>query len=130
MAALLFFVPRRWTRHQMSQALEDPNHPIIERPFEYRVTGFAFHRALDDSIESYADLTLQRDDVIRRLRFLGPQSISIEEGFPNGSGMFIADVRHRGLEGLGVRVDDFESSGGAIRFWARTVIDLDIANPG
>ena len=112
----------------MNQAFEDPEHPIIERAFEYRVIGFCFHRVLDGSEESYIDLTLQHAEAVRRLRFLSPQSISIEDGFPEGSGMFIADVRHRGLDRLGVRVDDFEASSGAIRFWARTVIDLDTTN--
>ena len=103
----------------------DPDHPIIERPFEYRVVGFFFHRTLDDSEEAYLDLSLQREQVVRRLRFFSPRDISIEEGFPHGAGMYIADVRQRGLDGLGVQVGDFEASGDAIRFWARTVIDLD-----
>jgi len=112
----------------VNEAFDDPDHPIIDRPSEFRVIGFAFQRALDDSTEPYIDLTLQRGDTVRRLRFLGPRSISIEDGFPEGCGMFIADVRHHGLDGLGVRVDDYEASGGAIRFWARTVIDLDTTN--
>ena len=87
--------------------------------------GFCYHRTLDASEEAYVDLTLQDGGRVRRLRFLAPQTISIGEGFPNGLGMYIADVRHRGLEGLNVRVDDYEASGGEIRFWARTVIDLD-----
>ena len=104
----------------------DPDHPIIKHPFRYRVVGFCFHRTLDDSEESYLDLTLQHEQVVRRLRFLSPQDISVEEGFPHGAGMYISDVRQRGLDQLGVRVGDFEAMGGAIRFWARTVIDLDI----
>ncbi len=104
---------------------DDPDHPIIEHPFRYRVVSFCFHRTLDDSEEAYLDLSLQHEQVVRRLRFFSPQDISIEEGFPHGAGMYIADVRQRGLDGLGVRVGDFEAMGGAIRFWARTVIDLD-----
>lgn len=103
----------------------DSDHPIIEYPFKYRVVGFCFHRTLDDSEESYLDLSLQREQIVRRLRFFSPRDISIEEGFPHGAGMYIADVRQRGLDGLGVRVDDSESSRGAIRFWARAVVDLD-----
>ena len=109
----------------MNDSFKDPEHPIIDRPFEYQVIGLAFFRTLDGSEESYIDLTLRRDTYIRRLRFLSPQSLSIEEGFPDWGGMVILDVRHRGLDRLGVRVDDFEASPGAIRFWARTVIDLD-----
>jgi hypothetical protein len=37
------------------------------------------------------------------------------------SGLVIRDIRARGLAGLGVMVDDFEGSGGAVRFYARTV---------
>ena len=103
----------------------DPDHPIIARPFEYRVVGFCFHRTLDDSEESYIDLSLQREQVVRRLRFFSPRNVSVEEGFPEGCGMYIADVRQCGLDGLGVRVGDFEASPGAIEFWARTVSDLD-----
>ena len=103
----------------------DPDHSIIEHPCRYHVVGFCFHRTLDDTEESYIDLSLQHGQVVRRLRFFSPRDVSIEEGFPEGSGMYIADVRLRDLDGLGVRVGDFEAMGGAIRFWARTVIDLD-----
>ena len=37
------------------------------------------------------------------------------------SGLVISDVRGRKLDRLGVRVDDFEASPGAVRFWARHV---------
>ncbi len=103
----------------------DPDHPIIAHPSGYRVIGFSYQRTLDHSEEAYIDLILQRDDVVRRLRFFGPRRVSIEEGFPEGGGMYIADVRQRGLEGLGVHVGDHEAAPGAIEFWARTVIDLD-----
>ncbi len=112
-------------RKAMTEQLEDPDHPIIERPNAYAVVGLYYHRTLDDSEEAYIDLTLQKGDVVRRLRFLSPQQISVGEGFPHGIGLYIADVRARGLEGLNVHVDDYECSGGEIRFWAREVIDLD-----
>ena len=80
----------------------DPDHPIIEHPCRYSVVGFCFHRTLDDTQESLIDLTLQREQTVRRLRFLSPQAISIGEGFPHGQGLFIADIRRRGLEGLTV----------------------------
>ena len=106
----------------------DPDHLIIAHPSRYRVVGFCFQRTLDDSEEAYIDLTLQCGEVMRRLRFFGPRRVSIEEGFPDGAGMYIADVRQRGLEGLGVHVGDYEASRGAIEFWARTVVDLDAPN--
>ena len=64
--------------HSMKEAFDDPNHPIIDRPFEYRITSFTYHRVLDGSEESHIDLVLQRGESVRRLRFLSPQSISIE----------------------------------------------------
>ena len=103
----------------------DPDHPIIEHPSSYCVIGFCFHRTLDGTQESHVDLILQREQTVRRLRFFSPQAISIGEGFPHGQGLFIADIRQRGLEGLAVEVGDFESSGGAIQFFARAVVDLD-----
>ena len=114
----------------MNESSVDPDHPIIDHPSAYQVIGFSFRRTLDGSIEPFIDLTLQHGEIVRRLRFLGPQSISIEDGFPDGCGMYIKDVRNRGLDGLGVLVDDYEASGGAIRFWARAVIDLDVEEKG
>jgi len=37
------------------------------------------------------------------------------------SGLMIKDLRARGLENVGVAVDDFEASAGAVRFVARSV---------
>ncbi len=71
-------------------------------------------------------MTLRKERVVRRLRFFSPRKIEIERGFPLPTGgMYFSDVRARGMEGLGVRVGDFEASPGSVRFWARDVIDLD-----
>jgi hypothetical protein len=105
----------------------DPDHPIIERPWEYQILLFCYHHDPDDWRNSYIDLSLGRGTTVRRLRFLGPQELQIERGcFPQPTGgMCILDVRHRQLEGIGVRVADFEASLGAVTFWAREVTDLD-----
>jgi hypothetical protein len=103
----------------------DPDHPIIQNPWQYRITGFSYKRSLADSQDSYIDLTLQKDEVVRRLRFHRPQDIRLDEGFPECSGLFISDVRERRLEGLAVRVGDFEASPGGVWFWAHSVEDLD-----
>ena len=108
--------------------VEDPDHPILDHPWEYEIVGFSYFRP-DDGTERYIDLTLRKDQVVRRLRFFGPQDIEIEKGFPSPTGgMYFSDVSARGLEGLGVRVADFEASPGAVRFWARAVIDLESVN--
>jgi hypothetical protein len=103
----------------------DPYHPIGDRPWEYELVGLSYYRALGREAESYLDLTLQKGDTIRRLRFLGPQDLQITAGFPYSGGLCILDVSGRGLEGLKVRVYNFEPLGGCPTFWARAVIDLD-----
>jgi hypothetical protein len=101
---------------------EDPRHPIIERPWQYRIVSFSYV----EGSEPYVDLALRKGDTTRRLRFLSPQGIEIENGFPSTTGgMCILDVQARGLEGIGVRLADFEASWGKVTLWARAVVDLD-----
>ena len=70
-------------------------------------------------------MTLKKGDTLRHFRFYSPQDLEIEKGFPSKTGGFcILDVSKRGLEGLGVRVDDLEARRGAVRFWAREVIEI------
>lgn len=103
----------------------DPDHPIIERLWEYRIERFCYENCQDYD-QSFIDLTLRKGACVKRLRFLSPRDLKIEEGFPGQTGgMEILDVRHRQLEGIGVRVGDFEAMMGAVTFWAAEVIDLD-----
>jgi hypothetical protein len=101
----------------------DPNHPVIERPFEYEIVEFSYIRPLDGS-EPYIDLGLVKGDTLRCLRFFDPRDIRITEGFPNSSGLAILDVSSRQMDRLGVRVINFEASDGCPEFWARDVVDL------
>lgn len=105
---------------------KDPDHPIIDQPWQYSIVDFHVH-ADSDTGESFIDMTLRREGVQRRLRFLDPQNIVIDEGcFPQPTGgMQILDVSHRQLDGLTVEVGDFENEGGAVTFCARQVVDLD-----
>jgi len=102
------------------------HHPIIDQPWQFSIAEFHYHVGLDGE-DSFIDLTLLRGTETRRLRFSSPVGFSVEEGlFPQPThGMQILDVRDRQLDGIGVEVSDFESSHGAIRFMARTVVDLD-----
>lgn len=109
----------------MSSERQDPDLPILERSWEYSIVGLAFRRSLDGSDEAYLDLTLQRGSDVRRFRFFSPQDIRLEDGFPAAPGLCFLDVSRRGMEGIRVRVDDYEAGGGGLRFWARDVIDLD-----
>jgi hypothetical protein len=104
----------------------DPDHPIIDRPFEYEIVELCYHHDPDDGRNTYLDLTLRRGTTIRRLRFLQPRDLEIEKGFPRPTGgLCILDVRHRQWDGINVRVADFEASWGKLAFWARDVFDLD-----
>lgn len=101
-------------------------HPIIDRPHEYDIAEFRYFVGLEGEA-SFIDLVLRRNDSVRRLRFLHPRDLQIEEGcFPAATrGMEIRDVRGHHLSDIGVQVADIEGSRGAITFWARDVIDLD-----
>lgn len=113
------------TRHAGRAMKHDPLHPIIERPHEYRIVDMRYYIGFGDE-EPFLDLFLSRGSTVRRLRFWSPSDLEIEKGFPGStSGMQIFDVRDRQMDGLGVRVEDFEASWGAITFWAREVVDLD-----
>jgi hypothetical protein len=108
---------------------EDPIHSIIERPWQYKIISLCYYQSHPESIEPFIDLTLRKGNVLRHLRFYSPQELEIEKGFPySTSGFCIYDVSARGMEGLGVRVDDFEAGGGAVRFWARKVIEIEKTN--
>ena len=104
---------------------EDPIHSIVERPWEYEILSLGFYQSPSEEFEPFIDLTLKKGDVLRHLRFYSPRELEIEKGFPARTGGFcIYDVSARGLEGLGVRVDDFEANWGAVRFWAREVVEI------
>ena len=87
--------------------------------------SLGYYQSPDEQFETFLDLTLKKDGVLRQLRFYSPQDLEIEKGFPSATGGFcIYDVSARGLESLRVRVGDFEASPGAVRFWARAVIEI------
>ncbi|MDG3006848.1 hypothetical protein [Paludisphaera mucosa] len=105
----------------------DPDHAIVERPWEYEIVSLCYHNDPGEWSASYIDMKLGRGDVVRRLRFLGPQDFAVEKGcFPQPTGgMRILDVSRRQLEGINLRVADFEATRGTVTCWAREVIDLD-----
>lgn len=107
---------------------DSPNHPVIDRPFEFDIVRFDYHSDPDDYRNSYLDISLRRRTELRRLRFPRPQGLKIDEGFPNSThGMLILDIRHRQWDDIGVEVVDFEASPGSVTFYAAEVIDLDIS---
>lgn len=109
----------------VGRTMEDPHHPIIERPWEFEIGDFRYFSGRDGT-EAFIDLILVNGPEVRRLRFWSPRDLAIERGFPLAThGMVILDVSARQLDGIRVHVADFEASEGSIEFWARDVIDLD-----
>jgi hypothetical protein len=97
-------------------------HKIIEAPHLYDIVYFAYGFDQDDNAKSYIDLHLKKDGEVCKLKFLGPRDLEVEKGFPYATGgMFIEDVSSHGLESINIYVGDFESSNGAITFWAKSV---------
>jgi len=103
----------------------DPVHSILEKSWDYEIVGMKLERDPLDEDEPYLDLTLKSGNTRRVLRFWSPQDLEVERGGPcMTSGLMILDIRARGMDGIGVRVDDFEGGGGRVRFVARTVEEI------
>jgi hypothetical protein len=107
--------------------MRDPEHSILPKAFEYEIIGLRLDREPIDGIEPFLDLTLRRGQHRRVLRFWSPQNLEIERGGPTMThGLVIYDIRGRGLERLGVEVDDFEGNHGRVSFVARAVDELPV----
>lgn len=105
----------------------EPDHPIIDSPWSYRLVEFVFRCNSKDETQSYIDLVLKRDETERRLRFFEPQRLKIMQGFPSNASIYILDIRQRWLERMSVFVGDFEDSAGACSFYAARVAIVDDA---
>jgi len=103
----------------------DPDHQIIKAPWTYEIVGLEYRRDLNLDFEPYIDLTLEREGIIRKLRFLGPNGLEIRGGFPFSAGLSIVDISTRQMDGINVQVCNFENCDGCPEFFARDVIDLD-----
>jgi hypothetical protein len=102
----------------------DRDHPILPDAFRWELLEFTYRCDPADWRESYIDLVFARDGETRRLRFFAPRDLEMRGGPLNSSGMCILDVTGRQLEGLNVRVDNFEQSYGAPKFWAARVVEV------
>ena len=108
----------------MASAEGDPEHPILDAPYTWELLEFSYHRDRADWQQSYIDMVFERGGEVRRLRFFAPQDLEMSRGLPNSFGLAILDVSGRQLEGLRVRVINFEQSYGAPTFWAARVVDV------
>ena len=104
-------------------SLTDRDHPVLPDAWRYDIVALRLELKPENGAEPFLDLTLDLDGNRLTLRFFSPQSIEIEEGDPVSGGLKILDVSARQLDGLRVRVDDYEGSSGSLRFWARDVAE-------
>jgi hypothetical protein len=102
----------------------EPQHPILVEPWTYELERIDW-RPSPAIAESFLDLTFRRGSERRRLRFLSPTQVKVDQGFCGQSyGLAIHDIRRRGWDGVRIEVVNFESAPG-ITFYAADVVDLD-----
>lgn len=102
----------------------EPQHPIIDKPWTYELERIDW-RPSPMIAESFIDLTFRRGDERRRLRFLSPTQVRVDQGFCGQcSGLAIHDIRKRGWDRVRIEVVNFEQDPG-ITFLAADVVDLD-----
>jgi hypothetical protein len=89
------------------QSESDPEHPILAKASEFKVVGLHLEKTPVDGTEPLLDLMAQRNGERRVLRFWSPSDLEIERGGPTMTwGLIIRDISARGLEKIGVEVDD------------------------
>jgi hypothetical protein len=105
----------------MRRNVHDPDHPILDKPWEYRIAELRYVVESSDQV-GFIEMLLSKGNELRRLRFSSPRGFSVDEGFDPASyiGLQIVDASNRQLEGIGVEVSCFENTPG-LRFFARTV---------
>ncbi len=115
--------PTRWQKQPSSNAQWgiSPRHEVLPDPHNYDLVGLDLQLAPPHNAEPYLDLTFDSRSRRLTLRFFSPRQLSIEEDGPSSLGLEILDISGHGLDNLTVRVDNYESTGGAVRFVARTV---------
>jgi hypothetical protein len=99
----------------------DPRHSVLPDPHNYDLVGLNLQLAPPHNAEPFIDLTFESRRRKLTLRFFSPRQLSLEEDGPSSLGLEILDISAHRLDQLTVRVDNYESSGGAVRFVARTV---------
>jgi hypothetical protein len=104
----------------------EPPHPILPEAHKWEIIGLRLEHDPIDAAEPYLDLSVRGGADRRVLRFWSPVDLCIEEGGPRMTHWLgILDMRSRQLDGIGIRVDDFEGSFGSVRFSARAVEQIE-----
>ena len=98
------------------------HHPILSKPWTYKIVGLTFQCDPADPTESVLKLSLQKEGELVHLRFIGVHELEIEgSSFPwCTSGLQILDATADGMERARVRVSSFEQDK-PISFWASSV---------
>jgi hypothetical protein len=105
---------------------DEPLHPILSAPWTYHLERIDWWPS-PLMAKTFIDLTFRKGDEVRRLRFLSPRNVHVDEGFCGQChGLAIHDIRSRGWDGIAVEVINFEQNPG-ITFLAAGVVDLDVA---
>jgi hypothetical protein len=114
---------------QESVRLENPapEHPILQGGTSYAVVGVSPDPDERDPA-AFLDVTLRRNDVQRRLRFVRPAQIHVDrEALARAPvGLRILAPPHAALDGLRVLAVDSDGMGHLI-LWAEDVVELDAA---
>ncbi len=100
----------------------DPEHPILPDSRRHRIVALRWDVA---GPEPFLDLTLRHTQTlaVRRLRFWSPRNLRVGEDFETCvSGLAIADIRRRRIEGVGVEVYNLDTRD-SLRFLARDVTE-------
>ena len=102
----------------------DRNHPLFPNAFRWELVEFTYRKHPTDWQETYIDLVFATTEGERRFRFFAPRNLEIRSGPSNVWGMRVLDVTGRQMEGIRVRVDNYEEYSGAPRFWAADVVEV------
>lgn len=100
-------------------------HPIIEAPFTYSLASFLWNINPQNHAQSFIELHLEKNGVVKKLRFDQPVEVEIEKGFTGGiSGLEILDISSFQLCNIGVEVGNFEPEEG-ISFKAKNAYIIE-----
>ncbi len=105
---------------EIARSIQSTEHPILAEPWTYAITEI-------QRGEDLVDVTLRRAADVRRLRFLRPASVTIDERALERptSGIEIRALPHPEIDGIGVCVDSREGMEGVLVLLAADVIDLE-----
>lgn len=79
-------------------------HPVIEAPFSYNLASFLWSINPVDQSQSFIEPHLEKNGLVKKIRFDQPTEVGIEKGF---SGLEIFDISSWRSCNIGVEVSNF-----------------------